>query len=503
MTFQLRDYQDTGVGDIRKFFATYRSLLYVLPTGGGKTRVFSYITEAASAKGNSVCIVVHRQELVTQASMSLADLGIRHRVIAPPAVVRQCMELHMESYGRSFIHQASHVMVASVQTLVKRIDILSLIRLLIIDEAHHSTAGSWAKCIAAMQPNAKILGVTATPVRRDGAGLRTHFEHMIVGVSMQELIDRGYLCIPKIYAPVSPPDFSSLNDKVGLEWEHEAEKIVDNRHIIGDAVQHYKQLCDGVPAIAYCHSVKHAEHVAAQFREAGYKFVAIDGTTDRYIRQNALRDLGRGDIHGVASCDIISEGTDVPLVGCGIMLRKTDSTGLYMQQAGRVLRPYPNNEVMKRANMQCLYDAQGRHQAFILDHVGNTMVHGMPQMDREWSLDAPKKKQKRKTMVPIKQCPKCYRIHEPAPECPQCGFQYEVLTAAAPLPKVKEGQLNEITAAWFEGRDIVGAPLKEVLKKAKTEQEVREIAKARGYKEGWVKNVMKFRSGRTYGSRVV
>lgn len=502
MTFTLRDYQETGVDEIRVGFSSFRSQLYVLPTGGGKTRVFSYITEKASEKGNSVCIVVHRQELVTQASMSLAELGIRHRVIAPDAVVRQCMELHMQALGRSFIHQASNVMVASVQTLVRRLDILAMIRLLIVDEAHHATAGSWAKCILAMAANAKILGVTATPVRRDGAGLRTHFENMIVGVSMKELIERGYLCIPKIYAPVSPPDFSSLDDKIGLEWEHEAEKIVDNRHIIGDAVMHYKQLCDGVPAIAYCHSVRHAEHVAAQFREAGYKFVAIDGNTDRYVRQNALRDLGRGDIHGVASCDIISEGTDVPLVGCGIMLRKTDSTGLYMQQAGRVLRTYPDNEVMRRPYMRCLINADGKHQAFILDHVGNTMVHGMPQQHREWSLDAPRKKKKKKTMVPIKQCPKCFRIHEPAAVCPQCGFEYAVDAPPVALPKVKAGQLNEITAAWFEGRDIANVPLKEVLKKARTEEQVREIAKARGYKEGWVKNILRFRQAHNYGGAI-
>lgn len=501
MTFTLRDYQADDVAKIRAAFAEFRSQLYVLPTGGGKTRVFSFITDAASAKGNSVCIVVHRQELVTQASMSLAELGIRHRVIAPAPVVRQCMELHMHAFGRSFIHQASQVMVASVQTLVKRLDILAMIRLLIVDEAHHATAGSWAKCIMAMAANAKILGVTATPVRRDGAGLRKYFDNMIVGVSMKELINRGYLCIPRIYGPIAPPDFSSLADKTGLEWEQEAEKIVDNRNIIGNAVEHYKQLCDGVPAIAYCHSVRHAEHVAQQFRDAGYKFVAIDGTTDRYVRQNALRDLGRGDIHGVASCDIISEGTDVPLVGCGIMLRKTDSTGLYMQQAGRVLRAYPDNDVMRRSHMRCLINAEGKHQAFLLDHVGNTMVHGMPQMDRSWSLDAPPKKKKKKTMVPIKQCPKCFRIHEPQPACPQCGFEYAVDAVPIALPKVKAGQLNEITAAWFEGRDISNTPLKEVLKKARTEDQVREIAKARGYKEGWVKNILKFRAAHNYGGR--
>lgn len=492
-SFALRDYQQKSVDEIRVGFADHRSQLFVLPTGGGKTRVFSYITDKASDKGKSVCIVVHRQELVTQASMSLADLGIRHRIIAPQPVVRQAMDLHMEAYRRSFIHQGSHVMVASVQTLVRHPEILANVDLLIIDEAHHATAGSWKKCIAALNPKAKILGVTATPVRRDGAGLRAHFTNLILGVEMQELIDRGYLCQPRVFGPVKPVDFSGLGPQKFGDWRAEdVEKIVDNPYIIGDAIAHYRQLCDRVPAIAYCATVRHAEHVAEQFRQAGYRFVSIDGNTDRTIRRDAIRDLGCGKIDGVASCDIISEGTDVPLVGCGIMLRKTDSTGLFMQQAGRVLRAYPKNEIMQRPHMQCLFDAQGRDQAFILDHVGNSLVHGLPQMVREWSLDAPTKKKKRKTSVQIKTCPKCYRIHEPADKCPSCGFVYEIEAPIA-LPKSKPGQLNEVTAEWFQGRDIVKEPLKEVLKKARTREQVEAVAAARGYKAGWVNRIMQFR----------
>lgn len=494
MTFSLRDYQEVGVGQIREAFQQIRNALYVLPTGGGKTRVFSYIAEAANSKGNPVCIVVHRQELVIQTSLSLAEIGVKHRIITSDAVIKQALSAHVEEFGRSFIDQKSRTIVASVQTLVRALAILKDVRLLIIDEAHHATAGSWDKCFKAAT-GARVLGVTATPIRMDGNGLGNHFQQMIVGVSMQELIDRGYLCTPKIYAPANQQDFSDTHTRFGDYVTSEIDKIMDKPMIIGDAVQHYKDLCDKVPAIAYCCSVRHAGHVAGQFSAAGYKSVSIDGTTDKMERRNAIRMLGRGEIHVLTACDIISEGTDIPLVGCGIMLRPTKSLGLFLQQAGRVLRPYPDNEVMQQPHMRKLVQG-GKHFAYLLDHVGNTMVHGMPQMNREWDLNFVKKKNN-KTEVPIRQCPKCFFIHEPADICPACGFNYLMDAPPPALPKTADGVLTEITAEWFDngGKDVATAPLKRLVaaafKSGDAETKLLEIEKIKGYKKGWAYHVMR------------
>jgi superfamily II DNA or RNA helicase len=169
----LRDYQAEGVAAIRQAFKRCRRVLFVLPTGGGKTVCFAYITLHAAAKGNRVIVAAHRQEIVHQISAALFAMGVAH--------------------GR--IHQGHTttddlVQVAMVQTLARRLDNALEPRLLVIDEAHHAVAGTWSK-VSAAWPSAKVLGVTATPERLDGVGLRDAFDDIVVGPDVRELIDAG------------------------------------------------------------------------------------------------------------------------------------------------------------------------------------------------------------------------------------------------------------------------------------------------------------------------
>ncbi len=166
MSLQLRPYQSTAVANIRAALARgHRSVLFVLPTGGGKTVVFSHIAEQASRKGNRICILVHRVELLEQASRSLAGLGVRHGLIA----ANRSMDL------------SAPVQVASVQTLARRLQRLpaDLFQLLVVDEAHHSNAGTWAKVLSHFH-RARVLGVTATPCRCDGRGLGEWYGEMVL-----------------------------------------------------------------------------------------------------------------------------------------------------------------------------------------------------------------------------------------------------------------------------------------------------------------------------------
>jgi DNA repair protein RadD len=135
---QLRPYQQDAVQQIRQAFGRqHRAVLFVLPTGGGKTTIFSYITQQAAARGNRTCILVHRAELLRQASSNLDQMGVPHGLIA----ANRAMDLSQK------------VQVASVQTLARRLHKLpaSLFQLLVIDEAHHSNAGTWAKRAGALQ----------------------------------------------------------------------------------------------------------------------------------------------------------------------------------------------------------------------------------------------------------------------------------------------------------------------------------------------------------------
>lgn len=474
----LRLYQQKLVDALRgAFLAGYVSLLLQLPTGGGKTFVFSYVADGASKKGKRVLILVHRKELLTQASLSLAKIGLRHSLIAQDKHIREAIGLHVEEFSNTFVDMAARVIIASVDTLIRRLCMAEVPDLIICDEGHHATKkNKWGKIIAYFKtknPDLRILFVTATPARADGMGLGVDSDgfadYLVVGPSPRELIDMGFLLQPVVYAPPSGLDLTGVRTKDG-EWNaSDLEARVDKPTITGSAVEHYRRICPKVPAIVFCVSIAHATHVAAEFRAGGFDFRVIDGTMHDTERRNLIRALARGHIDGLTSCDIISEGTDIPVVGCGILLRPTKSEGLFLQQVGRVLRPSP-----------------GQARAFILDHVGNCFIHGLPDEEREWTLDGRKKRKKgdgkAEPRVPVLQCPKCYSAHAPAPACPQCGHVYE---NGGRQVEQKDGHLQEITG---EAAEILRSKRKADLRRIRSFEDAQEYGKSQGYKPGWAKH---------------
>ena len=477
---ELRPYQEKDVDALRKLFLRYRSVLHVLSTGGGKTAEFSYIAMQAEKKGKVVVIVVHRQELILQTSLSLASLGVVHNIIASAKVRTQCITLHANNGICGILNNQSKIYIASVALLHKMESLLKSVDLLVIDEAHHAVAGMWMKCISQAK-KARILGVTATPERLDGKGLGDVFQVMHEGIPMMDLIKMGYLSQPKIYVP-DEISMDGVHVKFGDYVRKEIESKFNKRIVIGSAVDQYKELCSGLPAIAYCCTVKHAEDVAKQFTEAGFISFSLDGSTDPIVRANMIRALGRGEINVLTSCDVISEGTDIPMVAVGILLRPTKSLTTYLQQCGRVFRSYP-----------------GKEFAYILDHAGNFYRHGYPQQPREWSLKYGAKARKKQEEKPISivRCPQCFHVHEPQKNCPSCGHEYFELKKNT-SPNVMEGELKEMTYSpeWAKGGDVINAPLRDVLKVAETLEQLEEVARVRGYKSGWVKHVYRAKTRR-------
>jgi DNA repair protein RadD len=458
-----RPYQAQGINDIRVALRSHRSVLYVAPTGAGKTVLFTCIAEGCTERGRHVWIVVHRSELLDQASASLDKLGIPHGVVAP-----------------GFTPNRELVQVCSVNTLVRRLEskLLTSVDLIVLDEGHHASAGMWRKIIT-LRPDAKILGVTATPERADGQGLGVDaggvYETMILGPSTAELIRDGWLTPFTIYAPPVRVDMTGVRTlRSGDYDQREIADRTDRPSITGDAVAHYKRIAPGLPGIAFCASVAHAKHVAEQFRAAGFRSESIDGEMSREHRKQLITGLGSGRIHVLTSCDIVSEGTDIPIVTVASLLRPTQSLGLYLQQVGRVLRPAP-----------------GKKQAIILDHVGNTR-HGWPDDPRDWSLDGRKQRSASNDEEPtvrFERCPKCFICLRPAPVCPGCGYAFAPEVRA---PQYVRGELEEVTAQDREKREAAIAKQREV-GRAKTREQLEAIAKARGYKPGWVDNILRAR----------
>ena len=291
---QLRPFQASAVAEIRgAYMAGHRRVLFVLPTGGGKTFTFVYIAEQAAIRGNRVCVLVHRQELVDQASRSLHAIGCQHGIIA--AGYRQDLR--------------QGVQVASVQTLARRLHTLppDFFQLLIVDEAHHAVAGTWAKVLAAM-PRAHVLGVTATPARLDNRGLGDAFETLIEGPDAGWLTEQGFLVPARIFAPPGI-DLDGIKRFDTRKGQHDAEEILRQGQAMGDAVSHYRRTIEPVhngTAIAFCCSVAHAEAVAEAFREQGIPAATLDGTMDRGVRKALVRDFGRGQVQ-VLTSDVAAE----------------------------------------------------------------------------------------------------------------------------------------------------------------------------------------------------
>jgi superfamily II DNA or RNA helicase len=445
----LRPYQQQLITDIRlQYQLGHRKVLAVLPTGGGKTVCFSYIAEQAAKKGNRVLVLVHRQELLDQASRSMTV-----------------------PYGRISAGKAmdlSHaVQVASVQTVARRLHLLprDFFQLLVVDEAHHTTAGTWARVIEHFS-QAKLLGVTATPIRGDGRGLGEHYEAMVEGPSAAWLTDNGYLAAAKVLAP---PGFDSagLRKRMGDFDTREAEHRIGT--IMGDAVSHYRKHLDGQTAIAFCCSVAHAEAVARLFISAGIPAASIDGSMTSEQRRDLLQALGTGRLKVLTSCALIGEGVDVPSVGGCILLRPTASTSLHLQMIGRCLRPSP-----------------GKAAAVVLDHVGNTLRLGHHLEEREWTLDGLAKRD-REQAPSVKVCPVCFATSVSAAQvCRECGHVF------APLEpreiKIVDGELVEVQR---QQRRQQGT--------AQTLDDLRKLAQQRGYKRGWAERVYQARLAKRYG----
>ena len=412
MAITLRPYQNTLIERARANFITGKqSQLLVLPTGGGKTVCFSYMAARAVEKGLRVWILAHRVELLDQISRTLTSFGVPHGMVAPG---------YMGDRRRP-------VQVASVFTLVRRLDRYEAPDLIIVDEAHHAiSASTWGRVITAF-PKAKLLGVTGTPIRLSGEGLGDLFQTMVQGPSPRELIELGALSPYRLFAPTGV-DLTGVHTRMGDFVRGELLAAVDKPSITGDAVKHYQKLAPGRRAVAFCISVEHAVHVSESFRAAGISAQAIDGGMDRTLRASVLSEFSAGRIQVLASCDLISEGFDVPAIEAAILLRPTQSVGLYLQQVGRALRTFP-----------------GKTEAIILDHAGNVSRHGLPDEERVWSLDgSAKKKGAQKSEVPVKTCGSCFATVASAATHCSCGFEFPV--AKREVEHV-EGELQEVDLA--------------------------------------------------------
>jgi superfamily II DNA or RNA helicase len=454
---ELRRYQIEVVVAFNRACAEGKQrIMMVMPTGGGKTIVSAAIIRQWVDAFKHVLVLAHRREIIAQTSAKLRDQNISHGIIQAGFSPRPL----------------ERVQVASIQTLHRRaihaesMD-LPPADLLWIDEGHHCPAKTYRKIIEAY-PNAVVLGSTATPCRGDGRGLGGIFETIIESPQVADLIAQGHLVKTRVYAPAIP-DLKGVKVQAGDYVESQLAERMDRVELIGDIVTHWHKFSERRKTVAFAVNVAHSVHLRDEFVRSDVRAEHIDGGTPKSERDATLARLASGGIDLVTNCMVLTEGWDMPEVGCCILARPTKKMGLYRQMIGRVLRP-----------------ADNKPDAIILDHSGTVFRHGFAEDFVEWTLEPDRraespvhlKRGERGSASRLIECTNCGAVRVTGEPCFHCGF----LPQTPPRPvAVQVGELGLV-----DGQRRVKIDINDPLVRDQWLAMLTHIANERDYKPGWI-----------------
>lgn len=416
---QLRKYQIDSIQKVREeIISGKKKVILHAPTGSGKTICAADIIQSALGKKKKVLFLANRRELIFQAKERLQEGGIESSII-------------MAGEETDFTND---LQIASMQTYVRRINLDNPDKpwthdadLIIADECHGSISPSWQK-ILKKYPEKVVIGLTATPCRGDGRGLGEYYDSIVSSVDIGELIKQEYLVPVKYFCP-SKPDLDKIKITAGDYNKKELGKRVDTKKLVGDIFENWAKFGGARKTIIFAVNVKHSLHIKAKFEKHGINIAHVDAKTPADERKEILDRLKTGDIQVITNVGILCEGFDFPEASCIILARPTKSMGLYLQMAGRGLRPF-----------------KGKADMILLDHGGCVEEHGLVEWEREWSLDGKKKawnkKSQKKEKQPV-QCSFCHQVFAGANICPDCGseiktFGKDVTTLDAELKELKK-----------------------------------------------------------------
>lgn len=453
MSFDLRPYQQHAEHEARSALAGgKRRVALYLPTGGGKTLTATSIIQKAVAKGRKVVFLANRKQLIYQTSAVLHRYGIAHGILQAENTTR--------------IHE--QVLVASIDTVHVR-GLPDDVGLLIIDECHGAAGSVKYRNLLARYNNVPVVGLTATPF---AAGMGKHyddlggvlFERLVVGATIKELIDDGYLVDCDIYAP-SEPDLKKVRSSKGMDGlldynQSDLEDAADKPELIGDILTHWLKLANGKQTVVFATSIAHSKHIVEQFRTTGVIAEHIDYWAVDDDRAAILGRFARSETMVLSNVALLSEGWDCPACEVMILARPTRSLIRFIQMVGRVLRP-----------------AAGKTRALLLDHSGSTARLGHPCDDLPLVLDDGKPKvtgkqqSERRESLP-RPCPSCkYMRPAGVHECPKCGCkperQSEVIVGDGELVRLERKKPIKRESGQWVYSQLVG------------------YAQAKGYKSGW------------------
>jgi superfamily II DNA or RNA helicase len=446
---------------VRQSMRRNKSVLMQAATGAGKTVMAADMVQRSVAKGTRSIFIVPRRELLRQTAETFQAFGIAFGYVAAGFPVNKLAQVQLATAG----------------TLARRLDNAPAANVAFVDETHYGgdeldriirhyqRAGSW------------VVGLSATPWKMSGKGMGDWYDDMQEGPPVADLIASGRLSEYRMFAP-SRPDLSGIKTSAGDYAKGAlAERMEGDRVLIGNAVRHYQAHASGRLNVAFCTSIKHAEIVADAFNAAGVPAAMVSGAMDDDERARRIRAFARRELHVLTSVDLLTFGFDLAsaaqmdvTIECMSDMRPTKSLSLQMQKWGRVLR-------------------RKDFPALIFDHAGNAAEHGLPDAPREWTLEGREKRDggNKEPTQPVRQCPTCYMVHRPAPQCLGCGFEYPVIGR---MVDEVEGELQEVDRT-------------QVVKAARIEQGRADtldaliaLAKAKGRNPQWAHHVWRARQAK-------
>ncbi|MBY3038954.1 DEAD/DEAH box helicase [Rhizobium laguerreae] len=463
--------QDEVRGKLRVALRSSASVLVFAPTGFGKTVLAAALIWSLFKNNKRVIFCVHRVDLITQTAKTFEKFRIPFSYIAAG--------YHYNPYHRVFI--------ASISTLKNRLGKIPA-DYIMVDEAHLSMAAGWALVAQHYKDlGARLIGLTGSPERLDGKPLGDVWDTMVMGPSLRWLIENGRLQKYRAFSPAGL-DLAGVRMRNGDFVETQLEDLISGRAVVANVVKHWKAKARGLRTIGFTPSVKSAEDYAEQFKANGIMAVALDGSTSQADRRSAFLGFADRQIEVIFNCSLFCEGFDLSAqvdrnvtVECVLDNAPTQSLAKHLQKHGRGLR------------------ADGTDQPHILlDMVGGFGRLGLPDDDREWSLEGRKKNDRE---VENMTCPECFATHAPALKCTSCGHAYPVKERAA----VSGGRKVDEVDVELEEIDLEAARRQRRTEQAKAEtlQDLIQLATSRNYQspEKWAAKIFTHRAAKAREQR--